>query len=137
MACVARGNARTARVLSWSPRVGRRGGALAGGSAVARRWQGVVGDLEGATGKVPSKEEGGRGAPERCADGEAVQTASGDGVQRRRGSSCGSRRAWRGPAARGRPGVRRRRSIEEWSSSEGALTGGGRRGDAWTESDVE
>jgi hypothetical protein len=30
---------------------------LAGGSAVARRRQGVAGDLEGATGKVPGKEE--------------------------------------------------------------------------------
>jgi hypothetical protein len=30
---------------------------------------------------------GGRGAPERCADGEAVQTVSGGGVQLRRGSS--------------------------------------------------
>jgi hypothetical protein len=30
---------------------------LASGSAVARRRQGVVGDLEGATGKVPGKEE--------------------------------------------------------------------------------
>jgi hypothetical protein len=40
-----------------APRAGRRGGVLAGGSAVARRWQGVAGDLEGAMGKVPSKEE--------------------------------------------------------------------------------
>jgi hypothetical protein len=46
---------------------------------------------------------GGRGAPERCADGEAVQTVSGGGVQLRRGSSGGHRRVWRGPAARGRP----------------------------------
>jgi hypothetical protein len=30
---------------------------LAGGSAVARQWQGVVGDLEGVTGKVLGKEE--------------------------------------------------------------------------------
>jgi hypothetical protein len=37
--------------------VGWRGGVLAGGSAVAQRWQGVAGDLEGATGKVPGKEE--------------------------------------------------------------------------------
>jgi hypothetical protein len=39
---------------------------------------------------------GGRGAPERWADGEAAQTASGGGVQRRR--------CRRGPVARGRPG---------------------------------
>jgi hypothetical protein len=30
---------------------------LAGASAGAGRWQGVVGDLEGATGKVPGKDE--------------------------------------------------------------------------------
>jgi hypothetical protein len=38
--------------------VGRRGGALVSGSAVASRGQGVAGDLEGATGEVPGKEEG-------------------------------------------------------------------------------
>jgi hypothetical protein len=80
----------------------------------------------------------GRGAPERCADGEATQTVSDDGVQRRRGSSGGRRRAWRGPAARGRPGVRRQRSIEGWSSSEGCSPeGGADGGDARTESDAE
>jgi hypothetical protein len=47
---------------------------------------------------------GSMGAPERWADGEAVQTASGGGVQRRRCSSGGRRRGWMGPAARGRPG---------------------------------
>jgi hypothetical protein len=35
-----------------------RGGVLAGCSAVARRQQGVAGDLEGVTGKVPGKQEG-------------------------------------------------------------------------------
>jgi hypothetical protein len=30
---------------------------LTGDSTVARRWQGVAGDLKGATGKVPGKEE--------------------------------------------------------------------------------
>jgi hypothetical protein len=39
------------------PSTGRRGGVLTGGSVVARRQQGVAGDLEGATGKVPGKEE--------------------------------------------------------------------------------
>jgi hypothetical protein len=34
-----------------------RGGVLTGGSVVAQRWQGVAGDLEGVTGKVPGKEE--------------------------------------------------------------------------------
>jgi hypothetical protein len=33
-----------------SPRAGRCGGALAGGSAAASRREGVAGDLEGATG---------------------------------------------------------------------------------------
>jgi hypothetical protein len=47
---------------------------------------------------------GGSGAPERWADSEAAQTASGGGVQRRWGSSGGCRRVWRGPVAQGRPG---------------------------------
>jgi hypothetical protein len=54
-ACAARGNTRA----------GRRGGALADGSAAASRRQGVVGDLEGATGEVPGKEEG-AGAHQNC-----------------------------------------------------------------------
>jgi hypothetical protein len=37
--------------------MGRCGGVLADGSVVARRRQGVAGDLEGVTGKVPGKEE--------------------------------------------------------------------------------
>jgi hypothetical protein len=45
------------RASTRSPRAGRRGGTLAGGSAVARRRQGVAEDLERVTGKVPSKEE--------------------------------------------------------------------------------
>jgi hypothetical protein len=45
------------RTLLQRARVGRRGGMLAGGSAVARRRQGVARDLEGVTGKVPGKEE--------------------------------------------------------------------------------
>jgi hypothetical protein len=48
---------RTARVPPWSPRAGRRGGTLTDGLAVAQRWQDVAGDLEGATGEVPGKEE--------------------------------------------------------------------------------
>jgi hypothetical protein len=44
-------------VTTHRPRAGWRGGVLAGGSVVARRQQGVARDLEGATGKVPSKEE--------------------------------------------------------------------------------
>jgi hypothetical protein len=38
-------------------RAGRRGGALIGGLAMARWRQDVVGYLEGATGRVPGKEE--------------------------------------------------------------------------------
>jgi hypothetical protein len=49
--------ARAGAVTTRRPRVGRRGGVLTGGSAVARRWQDVTGDLEGVTGKVPGKEE--------------------------------------------------------------------------------
>jgi hypothetical protein len=89
-----------------SPRAGRRGGVLVGGSAVARRWQGVAGYLEGVTGKVPGKEErtgvhrnggstvrrcqrrraatfvGGEGAPV-VADGgdEVLQLGRGEGVR--------------------------------------------------------
>jgi hypothetical protein len=44
-------------VTTRKPCVGRRGGVLAGGSAVARRRQGVAGDLEGVMRKVPGKEE--------------------------------------------------------------------------------
>jgi hypothetical protein len=50
-------HARAGAVTTRRPRVGRHGGVLAGGSAVAQRRQGVVGDLEGVTGKVPNKEE--------------------------------------------------------------------------------
>jgi hypothetical protein len=49
----ARASAITTRRLC----AGQRGGVLSGGSAVAQRWQGVAGDLEGVTGKVPGKEE--------------------------------------------------------------------------------
>jgi hypothetical protein len=61
----------------------------------------------------------------------------GHSVQRRRGRSGGHRRGWLGPAARGRPGVRRRLSIEERSSSEGAHQKGADGGDARTESGTE
>jgi hypothetical protein len=66
---------------------------LTGGSAVARRWQGVAGDLEGVTGKVPGKEERagahrnggstvGRCKPRRAAafiDGEGAPVIVGGG----------------------------------------------------------
>jgi hypothetical protein len=47
---------------------------------------------------------GGMGSPERWADSEAVQMASGGSVERRQGSSGGCRRVWRGLVAQGRPG---------------------------------
>jgi hypothetical protein len=72
--------------------VGRRGGVLTGGSAVARRRQGVAGDLEGVTRKVPGKEESTGAHRNGGVDGEVVQTASGGGVRRRGGGSGGRRR---------------------------------------------
>jgi hypothetical protein len=119
--------ARAVVVTTRRPRVGRRGGALAGDSAVARRRQGVVRDLEGATGKVPGKEEGAEAhqsgvlTVRRCKRCRAT-AFNGGGVAPvvvdERGGVL---------QLEGDPGVRRRRSIEEWSSSEGALTEGGRR----------
>jgi hypothetical protein len=44
-------------ITTHRPHVGRRGGTLTGGSAVARRRQSVARDLEGGTGEVPGKEE--------------------------------------------------------------------------------
>jgi hypothetical protein len=79
----------------------------------------------------------GRGALERCADGEAAQTVSGGGVQQWQGSSGGRRRAWRGLATRGRPGGEE--AAVNWGM--GQLRGRHRRGadggDARTESGVE
>jgi hypothetical protein len=46
-------HARAGAVTTRRPRAGWHGGVLTGGSAVAQRRQGVAGDLEGATGKVP------------------------------------------------------------------------------------
>jgi hypothetical protein len=71
-----------ARAQAW----GRRGGVLAGGSAVARRWQGVAGDLEGVTGKVPGKEErteahrNGGSIVRRCQRRRAAAFVSGEGA---------------------------------------------------------
>jgi hypothetical protein len=49
--------ARAGAVTTRRPRAGRRGGALAGGTTLARQWQGVTEDLERATGEVPGKKE--------------------------------------------------------------------------------
>jgi hypothetical protein len=78
--------ARAGVVTTCRPRVGRRGGVLAGGSAVARRRQGVARDLEGVTGKVPGKEEragahrNGWSTVRRCKRRRAAAFISGDGA---------------------------------------------------------
>jgi hypothetical protein len=111
-----------------APRAGQHGGALTGGSAVASRWQGVAGDLEGGTGEVPGKEE------RAWAHRNGVPTAR----RRKRRRAAAFNGGWVAPVVvnkrgevlqlEGDPGVRRRRSIKEWSSSEGAhRRGGGRR----------
>jgi hypothetical protein len=65
----------------------------------------------------------GRGAPEWRVDGEAAQTASGGGVQRRWGCSGGRRRAWRGPAAPVWKGEERFSSNSGNGKARRALTG--------------
>jgi hypothetical protein len=101
-----RGNRPARPAAARAPRTGRRGGVLAGGLVVAQRQQGVAGDLEGVTGKVPGKEEragahrnggpmvrrckrrraaafvGGEGAPMVAGGGdEALQLGRGEGVR--------------------------------------------------------
>jgi hypothetical protein len=72
----------------------------------------------------------GRGALERCADGEAAFNGGGVApvVVDERGEVL---------QLEGDPGARRRRSNEEWSSSEGAHRRGVDGGDARTESGAE
>jgi hypothetical protein len=84
-ACNAHAGAVTTRRL----RARRRGGVLAGGSAVAQRRQDIAEDLEGATGKVSGKEERGTGAPKQRLDGEAGGEFQDSGVHRWGGSSGG------------------------------------------------
>jgi hypothetical protein len=76
-----------------SPRVRRRGGALAGSPVVASRWQGAVGELAGATGRTLSKAVGGGDHPSSGAAWRRWR-ASGSGVQQWRDSS-GDRWQWR------------------------------------------
>jgi hypothetical protein len=117
----------------WSPRVGRHGGTLNGGSAVARRWQGVAEDLEGTTGEVSGKEE--RAGAHR----NSVPTVrrrklrraaafNGGGVAPVVVDECGEVLQLEGD-----PRVRRRRSIEGWTSTEGRSAEGADDGDARTE----
>jgi hypothetical protein len=115
------------RVSTWSPRADRTQDGAVARSPVARRRQGDVGDLEGTTGEVSGKEEGAEahrsGVPTvRRRKRHRAAVFNGGGVAPvvvdERGGVL---------QLEGDPGVRRRRSIEEWSSSEGALTGGGGR----------
>jgi hypothetical protein len=70
-----------------APRARRRGGVLAGGSVVARQWQGVSEDLEGVTGKAPSKEErteahrNGGSTMRRCQQRRAAAFIGGEGLR--------------------------------------------------------
>jgi hypothetical protein len=102
---------------------------------VARRRQGVGGDLEGSIGEVPGKEERAgahrNGVPTVRRHKRRWAAAFNDGgvapvVVDEHGEVL---------QLEGDPGVRRRRSIKEWSSSEGAHRRGGADGDdARTES---
>jgi hypothetical protein len=120
-----------------APRAGRRSGVLTSGSAVASRWQGVAGGLEGAIGEVPGKEEragthqnGGSMVRRRKRRRAAVFNSG--GVAPVVIDECG----WV-LQLEGDQGVRRRWLIDERSSSEGTHWKGVEGGDARTESDVE
>jgi hypothetical protein len=96
-----------------------RGGALAGGSVVARRQQGVVGDLEGDTGEVLGKEERAgahrNGVPMvRRRKRRRAMVFNGGGVAPVVVDEGGWVLQFEGD-----PGVKMRRSIEGRSSSEG------------------
>jgi hypothetical protein len=106
-------------VTAHRPHVGRRGGAFTSGLAVARRWQGVAGDLEGTTGVVPGKEERARvhrnGMPTVRRRKWCQEVAfNGGGIAPVVIDECGEVLQLERDL-----GVRRRQSIEGWSSSEG------------------
>jgi hypothetical protein len=109
------------------PRGGRRGGALGGGSTAVRCCRRSRGGHGGGAGQGG----GGKGAPEQWADGEAA-VFNGGGVAPVAVDECGGIRRLEGDQ-----GVRRRQSIEEWSSSVGAHRKGTDGGDTQTESGVE
>jgi hypothetical protein len=134
MACAARCNAHAS---ARSPRADRARDGEVARSSVAQRRQGVAGDFEGATGRVPGKE------------GRA-------GAHRNGGSTARRRKRHRAAVfngggvtpvvideggwvlqLEGDPGVRRRWSNEGKSSSEGRSQEGADGGDARTESGVE
>jgi hypothetical protein len=126
-----------ARPVATHAYAGWCGGVLAGGSAVASRWQGVAGDLEEAKGEVPGKEERARahqnsGPTVRWRKWRRAAVFNGGGVAPVVIDECGGV-----PQLEGDQGVRRRRSIEERSSSEGAHRKGADGGDARTESGEE
>jgi hypothetical protein len=137
--------ARTAGASALSPRTGRRGGALADGSAVARRRQGAAGGLEGVTGKAPGKEEGTKAhrnsgsTVRRCQRRRAAAFVGGEGppvvagvaeevLQLGRGEGVRKLQEIPGIGSSGRSspgrGGRRRRSAE---FREGEAGSGGRR----------
>jgi hypothetical protein len=95
------------------------------GSAAASRRQGVAGDLDGAIGEVPGKEEEAGahwsgGLTVRWRKWRRAAVFNGGGVA----SVVVDEGGWV-LQHEGDQGVRRQRSIEEWSNSE-ALTGRGR-----------
>jgi hypothetical protein len=115
-------------VTTHRPRVGWRGSALAGGSAVACRRQGVADEHRWGPGVAPDKEErvrahrNGGSMVRRCKRRRAA-VFNGSGVA----PVVIDEGGWV-LQLEGDPGVRRRRSIEGKSSSEGAhRRGGGRR----------
>jgi hypothetical protein len=79
---------------------------LTSGSAVARRWQGVVEDLEGVTGKVPGKEEragthrNGRSTVRQCEWRRAAAFIGGEGALVGGDGGCGVLQHQRGKAVR-------------------------------------
>jgi hypothetical protein len=79
---------------------------LASGLAVARRWQGVVGDLDGVTGKVPGKEEragahrNGRSMVRRSERHRAAAFIGGEGAPVGGDGGCGVLQHRRGKGVR-------------------------------------
>jgi hypothetical protein len=135
--CAACCSARVGAVTTRRPRVGRRGGMLTGGSVVAQRRQGVVGDLEGVTGKVPGKEEragahrNGGSTVKRRKQRRAAAFVDGEGAPVGGDGGCGvlQHRCERGKL--------RLAPIWKWCSSEGAHRRGADGGNARTESSAE
>jgi hypothetical protein len=114
-----RGLLRARAARARRPCAGWRGGVLTGGSAVARRWLGIAGDLEGVTRKVPGKEEragthrNGGSMVRRCKRHRTVAFVSGEG-----GFGGWRWRVW-GPAAPERQGGEKiARNCRDWQLGE-------------------